>query len=557
MQRDVFAEAIKADMMWTEVPPLLHLRYPTSVTAGGEDGGNAAHKSDGTILSERERAELRAAYIRHAAALLAGDDDKRTTTETPHTNEGDNNKNARVGGDAVAGPEVAVPVRCTSSTQTDKTFEELQNEEASRLARERAAAAAAEEEEKLKRARQHEAYAQLAEERLKNLAATQCAEVALPMLQRELENYETRATQQQQQRFDTLLQQLHACQAQLQQEQAAREEALQEHRRQWEAEQQRTREVEQLRKEANRRDEGTVLDRDDAHFVLLAKASADAARAAVLASRSAVGTQHSDGTLERLASARGDATHWMTSQLLTLETERREDVVAWESEARHQLLHCVEEPTRRVLLKCQAGVLHAQQRWCGERDGAALKAELRVLQLQETIARQELTERGLTCLRETSEHFRKQRDDVVAAEMRRDLREAQQACKDTQQQLTALQAEHQDTLAHVRQLRLQLIHALRMPTITFNEASSTATSQLPAPGEALLNAAYAYATATVGGGDSGSSSGAAEQSRSVSGNNGATVRSALREVEDMPVHRRFARAHQEALRVVRAQCRTV
>jgi hypothetical protein len=516
VQRDVFVDAVRDDAMWTEVPPLLHLSLP--LAAGGRAGkGTAAWVDDATVLAERERAQRRAEYIRQAALLAAG---KNTDTE----------------------PAETVP-RCTAGVQTDTIAGDESEEK--RRSSEREARVAQEEEER-ERQRRHEA--KLAEERLRGFAAAQCAEVALPMLQREFASYETRASAQQQQQLEVLQQQLREYQRQAQERPAAWVEELRAYREQWEQQQQRAVELEELRRRARRRDAGTCLHDGDAASAIPKVADGEQPqKATVKAERRAVGTQHSDGALEQLATVQSNAAAWLTDKLCLLEEDTRRAIGTAEEEARHNLLHVLEHPCRQVLLRCQNEVLQLRQRGFYDRQSAVINAEVQSLQLQEALARQELTAHSADCLHDIGKTFQRQLRQIDAAVAQAQLSQMRSELAEKQQQLSTLEAAHKDSLEHTRQLRLQLLHALRMPTVTF--ADPVAPSRVLPPGAALMDAAYAYATATADGGQEG---------LRADGSGAATARDGalLREVDDLPVHRRFARAHQEALRVVRAQCRT-
>ena len=523
VQQDVFLDAVQGGAMWAEVPPLLHLSFPSA------QAGNVAGEDDAAVAAGRARAELRAAYIRQAALLTAEktDEAKAAVSANQTTMKG------------VTG--VQPPRRRSACTQAGATMEEKEAEEA-RQTRERT-------EEEERRAQQRQRDARLAEEHAKALAAAQCAEVALPMLQRELESYTTRVSTQQQQQLDRLVEYLRVCQVQIQSQQTDRVAEL---RAQWEREQERAQELEQLKRRTSRREQSTSM--EDSSVLL----STAAAAAAVV--RHAVGTQHSDKALEQLAVVQSDAAAWLTTHLFTFEGEARRALHEAEEEARHQLLHMLEEPARLLLMRCQGEALRWQQRCMHERDASSVKEELRVLQLQERIARQELEACWGTCANDLWGDWQHRQHCAAVAAIQRDLSTAHGELTDTQQQLASLTAAHTDTLAHVRQLRLQLIHALRMPTVELAEA--TASPRMQPPGAPLLDAAFAYATATTG--ESGEEKVRAPADLSVSAAapragidtaSGSLLRTAVE--DDLPVHRRFARAHQEALRVVRAQCRTV
>lgn len=506
-RRDVFADAVRGNTMWEEVPPLLYL---SSSPAGGSRG-EGRRRDDAEVLAQRHRDERRAEYIRQAALLAAGRYGEED--ETPHA--------------APTNTETPLDQRRAAATQTEV------DEKVSEEQRER---------ERQEAEQQRLRETALAEERLRGLAAAQCAEVALPMLHRELESYETRVNTQQQQQMTALLQQLRDYQQEVQALQAGRVAELAAHRAQWEKDQQRVQEATEARQRASRRDcgigeEQAVTKTEDAAAPAVAEA----------VTRYTAGTQHSDGTQERLASVEAEAHAWLLHQLCALEKDARARLAAEGQASRQLLVGVVEEASRRVLLRCQAEVLLWRQRALSERQAATHSADVRALQMQEVIARQELEAAAADQLRDVQMSFYTQRSSIEAAAAQSAAHVAQQAQEAAEEALATLQDEHKDTLEHVRHLRVQLLHALRMPTITLPSDSGTAACR-PAPGAPLLSAAYAYATAT---GDELAAEGGS------SGDGAVSAAAELRPVEDLPVHRRFARAHQEALRVVRAQCRTV
>ncbi|KPA83684.1 hypothetical protein ABB37_01940 [Leptomonas pyrrhocoris] len=372
VEQDVFLDAVRGNTMWAEVPPLLHLSMPANTSRG---------KDDMAVRAGRERAELRAEYIRQAALLAGG----KTTTTAPMESAD------------LATATSATALRLSSSTQTDEDTEETTT---------RAAREAAE--------KQRDAL--LAEERLRGLAAAQCAEVALPMMQRELESYETRASALQQHQLDVLRQQLQDYQTRIENQRKEWAAELDGHRARWELEQQRTRELEELRQKTGRKDQATSFDSDNE-------------RAATDTAKHAVGTQHSDGSLERLAAVQSEAAAWLTNCLLSFEEDARRDVEATEEEARQQLCHVLEGPSRRVLLRCQMEVLQWQQRCVDERRTAAYTAELRALQLQEAAERQEVASRSSDGLRYLWDELQERRRRTDAAAVQREAQQTRQRAR--------------------------------------------------------------------------------------------------------------------------------
>ncbi|AYU76107.1 hypothetical protein LdCL_060012800 [Leishmania donovani] len=521
-QEDPFSEAVREDRRCAGVPPLLRLSTPSS--SASTKRGSA---SDAVTMAQRERADRRMVYMQSAAALASD-----------------------AGGERRGAHDAAVAAvrgldRCTGSTQTDTVAA--------------AAATATLSEEQRRLHAEQEAAA------LKSIAAAHVAEVTRPLLQGELASFEARAAVQQQARFDVVESQLRVYLDEFRQRmQELSDLQMQQHAT-------RQEEAEAVRRAAARVDRATSP--MDSALIAEAAASTPQAAPSPVPPQRTVGTQHSDGTLELLTIVRTEAASWMAQLLFSIEAERRDAVMQDEAESRDRLLHVMEEPRRRQLLRYQAELLHWQQECAAVRHRASFASDLLALELRERLVRQELNEEASVARRELGEAFERQRCQAAEAAAHSQVKALEDELVKVRSKLSIVEAEHADTLEHAKQLRLQLIHALRMPTVTLVDRSGVPAAARGA-GDAAASAAYAYANATAetGPGDTlgmrGDTQGCADRalkahaaSSTGSGTGVAawhTVPSGIHEgLEDLPVHRRFARAHQEALRVTRAQCRTV
>ncbi|GET85936.1 hypothetical protein, conserved [Leishmania tarentolae] len=518
---DLFSEAVRGHRLCAGVPPLLHFSAPR--TSAATKGGSA---SDVTTMTQCERVDRRMTYMQSADALVSDADGEHRGTHD---------------GAAAATRELD---RCTGSTQTDAAVAAATTTSLS-------------EEQRLRHAEQEAAE-------LKGIAAAHCAEVTLPLLQSELASFEARAALQQQVRFDEVESQLRVYLDEFRQ-------GIQE----LSDIQMQQRAVQQEVAEAAQRAAAHV---DRATSPIDTTCTSEAVDSAMQAAPSpvppqrTVGTQYSDGTLERLTVVQAEAESWMVQLLFSIEAERRDALTQDEAECRDWLLHAVEEPCRRRLLRCRAELLHWQHECATVRHRASFAFDLRELALHERLARQELTEEVSVAQHEIIEDFERQLRQTAAAAAHAQMKALENELAKVQSKLSVVEAEHADTLEHAKQLRLQLIYALRMPTVTLVDRS---TISAEARGDAAAAATYPYANMTTEtwrshtlGMRGDTHNGCADSAPSVpvasatgSGTGVAarpTISSGVHEgLEDLPVHRRFARAHQEALRVTRAQCRTV
>ncbi|CAJ1005754.1 hypothetical protein Q4I28_001072 [Leishmania naiffi] len=533
-QDDPCSEALRGDRLSAEVPLLLRLSTSgaSCVTMGGS-AGNAATRV------ELEQADRRLACLQGASALL-----------------GDAAGERRGAYDGVTAA-VRQPDRCTGSAQTEAVTATAPTASQSEEQRYRHAG---------KEAAEWKSLAAAA-------AAAHCAEVALPLLQGELATFEARTAVQQQAYLDVVAAQMRAFHDEVRQ---------------------RTRELMDLQLQYQRQlEQQHVTQQGEAEAAGRTAARVDCATSPMETSCAAaageptpkaappsvplqrdVGTQHSDGALELLEAARTEAASWVAQQLLFMEAERRDTVAQDEAESRDRLLNVVEGPCRSQLLLCQAQLLHWQQECAAVRQRTFLAADLHALELRERLARQELTGESSVAQHELFESFEKQRCQAAEEAMHSQVKLLKDELTSVQSKLEMVEAEHADTLEHARQLRLQLVHALRMPTVTLVDRSAVSTATCGASDAAIAAAAYAYACATAGpehsgtvgilrdtsqgGTDITSNAHAASSTGLGTGVVGwHTLLSGSDGGLDLPVHRRFAHAHQEALRVTRAQSRTV
>lgn len=515
-QDDPSSEAVHKNRQCAGVPPLLRLSIPCSSAAAKRGSAN-----DAAAMAQREGDDRRVVYMQSAAALA---------------NDADGERRGAHSGAVAAARE---PDRCTGSTQTDTVAA--------------AATTAGLSEEQRRRDAEQEAAD------LKCIAAAHCAEVTLPLLQGELASFEARAAAQQQARFDVVERQLQVYLDEFRQRMHGLSDLQMQQCATLQAE------AEAARRAAARVDRAT----SPTDSALVAEAASSPA-----SSQRTVGTQHSDGTLELLTVVRTEAASWMAQLLLSIEAERRDAVTQDEIESRDRLLQVVEEPCRRQLLRCQAELLHWQQECAAVRHQASFASDLRALELHERLARQELSDEASMGRRELGEAFERQLGRAAEAAAHSQVKALEDELAKVRSKLSIVEAEHADTLEHAKQLRLQLIHALRMPTVTLVDRSGVSAAPRSA-GDAAAAAAYGYANVTAemergdtlgvrrdthqGCADSapqahtasltGSGTGVAAWHTAPSGTHDG--------LEDFPVHVRFARAHQEALRATRAQCRTV
>ncbi|CAG9568870.1 hypothetical_protein_-_conserved [Leishmania major strain Friedlin] len=519
---DPLSEGVREDRRCTGVPPLLRLSIPCSSAATKRDSA-----SDAATMTQRERADRRMIYVQSAAALASDAGGER-----------------RGAHDATVAAARELD-RCTGSTQTDAVVP--------------AAATASLSDEQRRRHAEQEAAA------VKSIAAAHCAEVTLPLLQGELANFEARAAVQQQARFHVVESQLRVYLDEFRQ----RVQELSDLQMQQHADRQAEAEV--ARRAAARVDRATSP-MDSALIADAADSTPQAAPSPVPPQRT-VGTQHSDGTLELLTVVRTEAASWMAQLLLSIEAERRDAVTQDETESRDRLLHVVEEPRRRQLLRYQAELLHWQQECAAVRHRASFVSDLRALELRERLARQELNEEASAVRRELGEVFERQRCQAAEAAAHSQMKALEDELAKVRSKLSIVEAEHADTLEHAKQLRLQLIHALRMPTVTLVDCSGVSAAARGAGDAAAAAYACPNAKTEMGRGDTLDMRGNTHQgcedrapkAHAASSTGSATGVAPWHTVpngihggwEDLPVHQRFARAHQEALRVTRAQCRTV
>ncbi|CAM37031.2 conserved hypothetical protein [Leishmania braziliensis MHOM/BR/75/M2904] len=523
-------DALRGDRLSAEVPLLL--RLSTSGASCVPMGGSAGYAA---TRVELEQADRRLACLQGAPALL-----------------GDAAGERRGAYDGVTAA-VRQPDRCTGSAQTEAVTAT-------------APTASQSEEQRCRHAEKEAAE-------WKSLAAAHCAEVALPLLQDELASFEARTAVQQQAHLDVVAAQMRAFHDEVRQ---------------------RTRELMDLQLQYQRQlEQQHVTQQGEAEAAGRTAARVDCATSPMETSRAAaageptpkaappsvplqrdVGTQHSDGTLELLAAVRTEAASWVAQQLLFMEAERRDTVAQDEAESRDRLLNVVEGPCRSQLLLCQAQLLHWQQECAAVRQRTFLAADLHALELRERLARQELTGESSLAQHELFESFEKQRCQAAEEAVHSQVKLLKDELTSVQSKLEMVEAEHADTLEHARQLRLQLVHALRMPTVTLVDRSAVSTATCVAGDAAIAAAAYAYATATAGtehGGAVGILGETSQGGTDITSNAHAasstglgtgavgwhTLLSGIDGGLDLPVHRRFAHAHQEALRVTRAQSRTV
>ncbi|TPP54833.1 hemolysin-III related protein family protein [Leishmania donovani] len=432
-QEDPFSEAVREDRRCAGVPPLLRLSTPSS--SASTKRGSA---SDAVTMAQRERADRRMVYMQSAAALASD-----------------------AGGERRGAHDAAVAAvrgldRCTGSTQTDTVAA--------------AAATATLSEEQRRLHAEQEAAA------LKSIAAAHVAEVTRPLLQGELASFEARAAVQQQARFDVVESQLRVYLDEFRQRmQELSDLQMQQHAT-------RQEEAEAVRRAAARVDRATSP--MDSALIAEAAASTPQAAPSPVPPQRTVGTQHSDGTLELLTIVRTEAASWMAQLLFSIEAERRDAVMQDEAESRDRLLHVMEEPRRRQLLRYQAELLHWQQECAAVRHRASFASDLLALELRERLVRQELNEEASVARRELGEAFERQRCQAAEAAAHSQVKALEDELVKVRSKLSIVEAEHADTLEHAKQLRLQLIHALRMPTVTLVDRSGVPAAARGAAGQA-------------------------------------------------------------------------
>ncbi|KAG5507475.1 hypothetical protein JIQ42_07773 [Leishmania sp. Namibia] len=401
---------------------------------------------------------------------------------------------------------------------------------------------------------------------LSGSATAHYAEMTLPLLQGELASLEARTAVQQQACFDALASQMRGYYEEMRQRTQEMLDRQAQHQRRLEEQQV----AQQAEAEAARRAAARVDRATSPMEIALAAQAAEAtpqAASSPLPPQRAVGTQHTDGTLELLTAVRTEAASWMVQLFLSIEAERRDAVAQDEAECRDRLLHVVEGTCRCQLLRCQALVLYWQKECSAVRHQASFAPDLRALDLRERLARQQLFEEAALAQCELMGAFERQQCQAAEAAAHSQVKLLESEVADVKSKLAIVEAEHADNLEHMKQLRLQLIHALRMPTVTLVDRSSvSAAARGASEGAAAATAGAEYGdTACVrgdahqGGADGLPSAWAASSTESGTGVFARhTVPSGIGEgLEGLPVHRRFARAHQEALRVTRAQRRTV
>ncbi|KAG5511202.1 hypothetical protein JKF63_07144 [Porcisia hertigi] len=513
-RNDPFSEAVRTDALCPEVPPLLHLSTQRA-SCTGQRGG----LSDAAAVAHRERADRKFAYIQRAAAFVGGVDDHRRS----------------------ACDDVVAPVRelerCTGSTQTEAAAEQEVTE-------------------------------------VKDITAPHSGEVALPLLQGELASLEARTAAQQQAHIDAVTQQMRMYHEEAQQRTQELIDLQMQHRQQLEQQHLAQREEANAARHAGARVDCGTSPMETA-FATEAVDSTQQGALSRVSPRHAVGTQHSDNTLELLTATRTEAASWMARLLLSMEAERRNAVLQDEAESREQLLHVIEESSRCQLLRCQAEVLYWRQECAAVAHRASFTLDVRELALRERLSRQELAEEAAATRRDIIGNLERQRFQAAEAAVHSQMNVLKAELDETRSKLVVVDAEHADTLEHARQLRLQLIHALRMPTVTLLDRSMASSEARGGDSSGGVASAYAYATATTetedthtlgargyaGECDHGSSPNVLASSPTKPGTGllaRNTVWSGIHDgPNDLPVHRRFARAHQEALRVTRAQSRTV
>ncbi|KAG5486728.1 hypothetical protein LSCM1_07982 [Leishmania martiniquensis] len=502
-QDDSFGQAVREDGLLAEVPFLLHLSTPgISGTAKQRNANGAA------TMVQRESTAHRLAYLNSAAALAGDADGERRGVcdgATARMRELDRS-NGSTQTDAVA------PVGATANPS----------------------------------AQQCGPHSEEADVRLRGITDARYAELAVLLLQKELASFEARTALQQQVCFDAVASKMQGYYEEV------RQQAQELIDRQWQHQQllEQQRAARQEGAEAARRAAARV-DRatspvQNALVVQAADSAPQAALPALLPQR-AVGTQHSDGTLELLTTVRTAAASWMAQLLLSLEAERRNAVAQDEAECRSQLLH-VEVTCQNQLLRGQAQLLYWQKKCAAVRHETSFVSDVHALDLRERLARQQLCEEAALAQRDLIGAFERQRCQAAEAAARSRVKLLETEVVNVESKLAHAEAEHAEALEHVKQLRLQLIYALRMPTVTLVDHSSMSAA---ARGTGA-GAAYGDMVGVQGGAHQGSAD--ALPSAHAASSTGAGIDEGP---FDLPVHRRFARAHQEALRVTRAQCRTV
>ncbi|KAK7201457.1 hypothetical protein NESM_000208700 [Novymonas esmeraldas] len=497
---DAFTTAVHRDTLVPEVPPLLYLAAPAAAAARcGRVVGDAA------VVTLREREERRLAYLRSAAAL-AGSAGGLAADGSP---AGD--------GDAASLCGRLEPQLCGTPAG-----------DAAAAAVEAAAA-----EETRRRAEQQQQQQQQAVE-LARTAAAHCVEVALPALHGELADVAARSAAQQQERMDALAAQLRVLHEELLTNRKHTEEQHHQQQQQRLLEHRRREEEEAARQRPSRVDSATSPLRA-APLSTEAAVCVPAVTLPPAPPRRSVAVQHADGSLELLAAVRQDAARWTTALLCAAEVARRDALVQDEAELRLQLLCVLEEPCRRRTLHCEAQVLRGQAECLALQQRTTAAFNRFALEQSERLARQHLTSEAAAAHSDIRTAHVTERLRASDAAARHSAETLAARLADTQAELAALQSTHADTLEHVRHLRVQLIEALRMPTVTLADRAS----------------APVHAARSGGGRDGGVEFAAATSACAT------TAAVGCESGEDMPVHRRFARAHQEALRVTRAQHRAV